>query len=296
MSDKLEFRKLREFGEIINDMFQFIKQNFRPLMKTYIYLCGFFVLAGMLAAIMYQVGLQKIGFGNGGNQAVSNPLTRFSQIFTFNYFLVIIFSVLNYTAIVVSTLSFIALYVQKGNQAPSVEEVWAYFKYYFLRVFGSSIAISIFLIVCLLFCGLPFFYVFPAMSLFYSVMVLENGSFEYSFSRSFKLLKDQWWVTAGAILVIWIITYACMSMASMPAIILTMVSAFTKASGGLSTLIIVVSTVIQYVCQVFMVLPVIGVTLCYFNLAERLDNTGLLERINQLGKSETNLNSTPEDY
>jgi hypothetical protein len=296
MSDKLEFRKLREFGEIINDMFQFIKQNFKPLMKTYIYLCGFFVLAGMLAAIMYQVGLQKIGFGYGGNQANANPFNRFGQLFTFNYFVVIIFSVLNYTAIVVSTLSFIALYVQKGNQAPSVEEVWAYFKYYFLRVFGSSIAISIFLIVCLLFCGLPFFYVFPAMSLFYSVMVLENGSFEYSFSRSFKLLKDQWWVTAGAILVIWIITYACMSMASMPAIILTMVSAFTKASGGMSTLIIVVSTVIQYVCQVFMVLPVIGVTLCYFNLVERLDNTGLLERINQLGKSETDLNSTPEDY
>ncbi|ETZ19664.1 hypothetical protein [Pedobacter sp. V48] len=296
MSDKLEFRKLREFGEIINDMFQFIKQNFKPLMKTYIYLCGFFVLAGMLAAIMYQVGLQKIGFGYGGNQANANPFNRFGQLFTFNYFVVIIFSVLNYTAIVVSTLSFIALYVQKGNQAPSVEEVWAYFKYYFLRVFGSSIAISIFLIVCLLFCGLPFFYVFPAMSLFYSIMVLENGSFEYSFSRSFKLLKDQWWVTAGVILVIWIITYACMSMASMPAIILTMVSAFTKASGGMSTLIIVVSTVIQYVCQVFMVLPVIGVTLCYFNLVERLDNTGLLERISQLGKSETDLNSTPEDY
>jgi hypothetical protein len=250
----------------------------------------------MLAAIMYQVGLQKINFGYGGNQANANPFNRFGQLFSFNYFVVIIFSLLNYTAITVSTLSFIALYVQKGNQAPTVEEVWSYFKYYFLRVFGSSIAVCIFLIICLLFCGLPFFYVFPAMSLFYSIMVVENGSFEYSFSRSFKLLKDQWWVTAGAIFVIWIITYACMSMASMPAIILTMVSAFTKASGGMSTFIIVISTVIQYVCQVFMILPVIGVTLCYFNLVERLDNTGLLERINQLGKSETNLNSTPEDY
>lgn len=296
MPDKLEFKKLREFGEIINDTFQFLKQNFKPLMKTYIYLCGFFVLAGMLAAIMYQVGLQKIGFGYGGNPASANPFTRLGQIFTFNYFLVIIFSVLNYTAIVVSTLSFIALYIQKGNVAPAVDEVWTYFKYYFLRVFGSSIAISIFLVLCLLFCGLPFLYVFPAMSLFYSVMIIENGSFEYSFSRSFKLLKDQWWVTAGAIFVIWIITYACMSMASLPGIILTMVSAFTKTSGGMGILIIVFATVIQYVCQVFMILPVIGVTLCYFNLAERLDNTGLLERINQLGKSETDLNSTPEDY
>ncbi len=296
MQNKLEFRKLREFGEIINDMFQFIKQNFKPLMKTYIYLCGFFVLAGMLAAIMYQLGLKDLGFGYMGASASSNPITRFSQLFTFNYFLVIIFSVLNYTAIVVSTLSFIALYIQKDNQAPSVDEVWAYFKYYFLRVFGSSIAIGIFLVLCFLFCGLPFVYVFPAMSLFYSVMVLENGSFEYSFSRSFKLLKDQWWVTAGAIFVIWIITYACMSMASIPAIILTMAAAFTKASTGLSTLAIISATVIQYVCQVFMILPVIGVSLCYFNLVERLENTGLLERINNLGKAESDLNSTSEEY
>nr|WP_068887769.1 hypothetical protein [Pedobacter panaciterrae] len=295
MSDKLEFRKLREFGEIINDMFQFVKQNFKPLMRTYIYLCGFFVLAGLFAAIMYQVGLQKIGFGTV-SPANSNPFTRLNQIFTYNYFLVIVFAMLNYTAVIVSILSFISLYIKNGNQAPTVEEVWAYFKYYFLRVLGSSVVVSIFLIVCFLLCGIPFIYVFPAMSLFYPVMVLENGSFEYSFSRSFKLLKDQWWVTAGAIFVVWIITYACMSMASMPGIILTMVSAFTKASDGMSTFVIIIATVIQYVCQVFMILPVIGVTLCYFNLTERLENTGLIERINQFGNSETDLNATPEDY
>lgn len=296
MSEKVEFRKIREFGEIINDMFQFLKQNFKPLMKTYIYLCGFFALAGMIATIMYQLGLQKVAFGYGNSQPTTYGINRLNDLFTFNYFLVIILSMLSYTAISVSILCFIALYVQKGNQAPTVEEVWAYFKYYFLRVFASSFGILIFLVICFLFCFIPFVYVFPAMSIFYSVMVLENGSFEYSFSRSFKLLKDQWWVTAGAIFVIWIIAYACMSMASLPAVILMMISGFTKGAGSFSTLIIIVTTVIQYVCQVFMILPVIGVTFCYFNLVERMDNTGLLERINQLGKSEADVNTTPEDY
>jgi len=296
MSEKLEFRKLREFGEIVNDMFQFLKQNFKPLMKTYIYLCGFFTLAGMIAAIMYQLGIQKVAFGYGNGQTAVNGIQRLYDVFTLNYFLVIILSMLNYTALTVSILCFIALYVQKGNQAPTVEEVWAYFKYYFLRVFASSFAIVIFLVICFLFCFFPFVYVFPAMSIFYSVMVLENGSFEYSFTRSFKLLKDQWWVTAGAIFVIWIISYACMSMASLPAIILTLVSGFTKGSGSFSSIAIIVSTIIQYVCQVFMILPIIGVTLCYFNLVERMDNTGLLERINQLGKSGSDVNATPEEY
>jgi len=37
---------------------------------------------------------------------------------------------------------------------------------------------------------------------------------------------------------------------------------------------------------VLLIIPVIGVSLCYFNLAERLDNTGLMSRIDQLGEKQ----------
>lgn len=294
MTDKLEFKKIREFGEVVNDTFLFIKQNFKPLIKVFAYLCGFFVLAGMFAAIMHQLSIKDMKVTDAGN---IYAVTQWEQIFTLNFLLIIIFGVANFAAVNVSILGFISLYVEKGNVVPTVEEVWAYFKYYYFRVFGSSFIVALFLSVSFVACLIPGVYIFPAMSLFFPVMILENGSFGYSFNRSFKLLNNQWWVTAGTIFIIWIIAYSCMMFASLPAIILVFFNAFTQGSEGLaSDFIIVFSNIVQYLCQVFMIIPVIGISLCYFNLTERLENTGLMERINHFGTSEPDFNSSKEEY
>ncbi|ACU02460.1 MULTISPECIES: glycerophosphoryl diester phosphodiesterase membrane domain-containing protein [Pedobacter] len=293
MTEKLEFKKLREFGEIINDTFLFIKQNFKPLLKVFVYFCGFFIIAGTVTAVMQQMEVKQVAFGNAGG---GNPfgVSRVTQLFTINYLLVFVFSMASYTSIYVAVLSYIALYMQKGKVAPTPDEVWAYFKYYFFRVFFSSIGITFFFVFCFLLCLVPGIYVFPAMSLFFPVMVLENKGFTDSFSRSFQLLKEQWWVTAGAILIIYVITYASMSLASMPAILLTMVSVFTKGANGLSNTVIILSSVIQHLCYVFLIVPVIGCTLCYFNLAERQESAGLMDRINQLGEKKDDFKGLEE--
>lgn len=288
MQDKLEFKKTREFGDIIGDTFLFIRQNFKPFLKAYLYLCGFFILAGMLSGIMYLLNFKVDPYG-------ADPARALENLFTASYFMVIVFSFATYTAITVFTLSFISLYIEKGNVAPGVEEVWSYFKYFFLRVFGSTLLVGIMIAICFICCIIPGIYVFPAFSLFYSVMVFENGNFSYSFSRSFKLANSQWWPTAGAILIIWIITYMVMLIPSLPAMVVGMASTFTQGSKAINVTFVVLSTVVQYACQVFLVLPVIGVSLCYFNLAERMENGGLLNRIDQLGTQKDQL-SAPEEY
>lgn len=294
MSEKLEFKKVREFGEIISDTIQFIRQNFKSLLKVYAYFCGFFIVAGTIAAVMYQIDSRDVILGAYDK---NNPLSAygFSKLLTLNYLLVFIFSLLMYTSINVSMLSFIALYIQKGNVAPSTEEVWSYFKYYFFRVLLSSILLSMLLVVGFVCCFIPGIYLFPALTLFYPIMVLENMGFTDSFSRSFRLIKDNWWATAGVVLIIYVITYAAMSLASMPAVIITMVGVFTQGAKGLSTTMLVISSVIQYLCYVFLIVPVIGCTLCYFNLAERQESAGLMDRINQLGEQRNDF-TTPEEY
>lgn len=295
MLNKIEFKKIREFGEIINDTFSFIRQNFKPLFRVLIYLCGFFVLAGMIAAISYQVSLQK-NMGLAGPEN-SYGISRLSQVFSLSYLMVILLAMANYTSMYVATLSFIALYIEKGNIAPGMEEVWAYFKYYFFRVMGSGILVSFFVMIAFMCCFFPGVYVFPAMSLFYPIMVLENRTFGDTFNRSFKLLKGQWWVTAATIFVIWIIAYATMSFASLPAMILGLVSAFASGGRGMSTSIVIITTVIQYICQLFLVLPIIGATFCYFNLSERQESTGLFSRIESFGAEDhKDIHSSPEEY
>ena len=41
MSKPLNLRKDRDFGQVINDTFTFISQNFKPLVKNYLLFVGF---------------------------------------------------------------------------------------------------------------------------------------------------------------------------------------------------------------------------------------------------------------
>lgn len=291
MSEKVEFKKQRAFGEVVNDTFLFIRENFKPLLKVFLYLCGFFILAGIITGVMQQIAVL------GMAKSPDNPfaLRSFIDVFTWNYFLVMLVSIATYTAISVSTLSYIAVYIQKGNVAPSPEEVWAYFKYYYSRTFFSGIVLSLLFVIALVCCIVPAVYIFPAMSLFYPVMILENAKFDYSFSRSFKLLKDQWWVTAAVILIIWVITYACMMFASVPGAILTMIGTFVPGLEEWNKAMIVIGTVLQHISYVFLIIPGIGAAFCYFNLVEVQESTGLMDRIHQFGEDK-NDNSGLEEY
>lgn len=291
MSGKIEFKKIRDFGEVINDTFVFIRENFRPLIKVFIYLCGFFILAGIIASIMQQFDMQTVSKQPNNPFAVKNM----GDIFSWYYFAVILITMGSYTAITVSTLSFIALYIQKGKVAPVPEEVWAYFKYYYFRAFFSSIFVGLFLVFAFMLCLLPGIYVFPAMSLFFPIMILENTGFQYAFNRGFKLLKDQWLTTAGAILVIWVIAYACMMFASVPGLILTMIGTFLPAAKEWSKVMVIIGTILQHISYVFMMISVIGVTFCYFNLVEVQESAGLMDRINQFGE-DNDAHTSSEEY
>lgn len=289
MPEKLEFKKLREFGEIINDLFLFIKQNIKALLKVFVYFCGIFILGSMISGIFQQIGMQK-AMATG-----DDSLAMLGKIFNLSYFLLLLFNLVSYTAMNVCILSFIAVYIKNGNVAPGLDEVWAYFKYYFFRMLGSGILIGLFCTLCFFFFLIPGIYVMPAMMLFFPVMIYENASFSYSFDRAFKLIKGHWWSTFGAMLIIYFITLATQSLASLPAIIFTLFSAFTEGAKGLSNTAIIISTTVQYLCQVFMIIPIVGISLCYFNLVERLDSAGLMDRIGQMGTSKETFN-TPEEY
>ncbi|MES2651570.1 MAG: hypothetical protein V4663_07515 [Bacteroidota bacterium] len=294
MKEKVEFKKIREFGDIIGDTFLFIKQNFGPLMKAFIYLTGVFIITGMISSIITQLQLVSMTKGIAGSYD-TNTFERLGKL-ALNYVFVILFMMLTYTSMYVTILSYIALYIEKGKQAPTLAEVWNYFKYYFLRVLGSGILMTAFLLVSFMCCFLPGIYVFPAVSLFYVIMILENGSFSHSFSRSFKLLADEWWVTAAALLVIYIIFYACTMVIQLPAIIIMMVSAFTHEPGTINKSYVFISSISQYLSQVFMIIPIVCSALIYFNLVERKESSGLLSRIDSLGSSAEPNHPDQEQY
>ncbi|HVV56368.1 MAG TPA: hypothetical protein VHC47_13630 [Mucilaginibacter sp.] len=297
MQTNIELAKARDFGEIINDTFTFIRQNFKPLVKYFFIFCGFFMLAE--AAILVLLKIRVLAFANsitpGGFQ--EDYFSRFYSLLG-GYFLVFIFILLEYTAIKVTVLCYMALYKQKQNTPPTSEEMWGYFKYFFLRILWCDFVLGLLTVAGLVFCLLPGIYLGTIFALVAPIMIVENGSFGYGFNQSFRLIKDNWWATFGVIIVVYIILYVVNLIVAIPAAILGAGNFFLHLSDGvaLSLPIAILTTVLETVAHVFQILLIVAIGFCYFNLTETKEGTGLMERMNQFGSSAPAADSTPEEY
>ena len=298
MNTNIELAKPRDFGEIINDTFIFVRQNFKPLLKYFFIFCGFFLLAAAATSILMQINMVRaINNFNPNSFDNTNPFSRFA-VFTPAYFLNILFLLLEYLSIMIMVLCFMALYKQKQNQVPTTEEMWGYFKFYFLRILGSSFVVTILLIVGFVFCFIPGIYLYPIMALVFPIIIMENASFNYAFNYSFKLIKDNWWGTFGVLLVMGIVLSVASSILVLPSVLLTMGSLFFHITKGttVSLAALIITSLLKEISHIFQVLSVVTTCLCYFNLSESKEGTGLMERINQFGNNNTDSNTTPEEY
>lgn len=291
MTETVEFKKRRDFGQVINDTFTFIRQNIKPLIKTYFTFCGLFVLASMATLLLQQFKMVNVINTVGGMRHTSGI-----GLYGIEYFLSLIFSFASYSSMTVAVLSYIAIYVQKGNQTPTLDEVWGFFKYYFFRVFGSSFLLMLLLIIGFMFCLVPGFYLFPFIAMMFPIMVIENSSLSYSFSRSFSLIKENFWVTFGTLIIVWIIVYACTTLIVLPTSLFNMLAMFSSKNPQMSLTLTLITTVLQSLCQVFTIVPIITISLMYFNLVEEKESVGLMERISNFGNTEKPIDTRPEEY
>jgi len=294
MAQPVEFKKTREFGELIGDTFLFLKQNFKPLAKALLYLCGLFIVAGILTSILSQMNL--LDYTRGEMRSPIYARNTWARILSWQYFLSMIFAMAYANSLYVTILSYLTLYIEKGNVAPSLLEVWGYYKYYFFRLLGSSFLLTIFFVICLACCLVPGIYIFPMISIFYPVMIMENAGFRYTFNRSFKLVKNEWWVSAAVILIIWIIAYALALFIQIPSFAIMMISTLTHAERPFSNAYIILNAIGSYLSYIFFSIPVITSTLIYYNLVEKKENSGLMERIGNLGSNTGAQEIDAEEY
>lgn len=296
MQPKIEFVKPRDFGEIINDTFIFVRQNFKPLMKYFFILCGFFILASGATSLMNQLRLiSSLEHYSSNSFAGDNPGFSFLNL---GYFVNIFFAFLEYTAITVTVLCYIILYKQNGNKVPRTEEMWGYFKFYYLKILGSSFVLLILLVAGFVFCLIPGIYLYPIFALIPAIMIFENTSFGYAFNQSFRLIKDNWWLTFGALVIIFIVIYVASIVVAVPATILYISNTLAHIGKGsmLSTVIVVITTLLEQIAHIFHILSIVTIGLCYFSLNESKEGTGLLERISQFGNIKPEPEEGPENY
>ena len=290
MKQPIELRRLRDFGQIVNDSFTFLKENFKPLFKALFIICGFFIIISTISTVFTYMNITAtLNVNLNSYDAQSKPWEYIVSALVSAFILL-----LTQAFIHLVTLCYISVYLQKNNTTPTLAEVWGYFRFYFFRVLGSGILIFFMLVIATMLCFIPGIYMAPISYLIIPIIVIENSSFSYAFNKSFRLIKNNWWLVFGVIFVMSLIVIVAGSIAGIPMTFITLGNRFLSLKNFTLPLIIIFS-VLRNIILLAYVLPAIAVCLCYFNLAEEKDGTGLLDRIGKFGAANDEQTNLPAE-
>ena len=281
IKEKLELHRVRDFGDILNDTILFFRQNFAPLMKVFIPICGFFLLAG--AAVEIVTKLRDLESASAGG--IDTP----------EFWLSMLFSILSHCSLLITVNAYIVLYHEKGKIAPSVAEVWGYFKYYFFRIFFAELVLLTCHIIAFFMCFIPGIYLTPIIALIIPIMIQENTSLKYAFNQSLKLLKESWWFVFGILLLIGILTIADYALVIIPPLAITGGAEWLTGISSNSTEIIVLA-IVKNLALVLSVFPYIAIALIYYSLSDEKQGTSLINRIQMFGNSKKGPGQSSEEY
>lgn len=320
----IEFQRARDFSKKLNATFEFIKQNFKALSKSLIYIAGPAVLVGsiLLGSFMNDI----LDFGKFAQespdlfeQTVSSPR------FWIQIFLLFVFLVISYVVSVATINSYLVLYDEKKTNKIEVNEVWMKVQKVFWTYLGSFliffflfIALYIGLLIPAIFIGqasglLTFFgilfiilalvFLMFSVSLTFFIQSYERKNFIDAITRSYRLVNNgKWWSTFGLIMVLQIIVGTISYIFLIPYYALIFINAFHDVSGttaeapqGLITTTVIFFT-LYYMVQMFLyALPNVGIAFQYFNLVELKESKGLMAKINTLGEQDSPAPKRPEE-
>jgi hypothetical protein len=239
--------------------------------------------------------------------------------------LLLFFNVLASTAITAVIYEYVVLYVDRPGEGIDVEDVWQQVKADFLRVLltivGQSVIIA--LVVVLFFLpgilfnqigmieigtvlfAFPCIYLAVGFSLMVMIRIRERLSFFESLSRSFDLVKGEWWRTAGIILIMLVIMFTVSFVLYIPQSVVMALSSLHSVEGSPAEdagttayrLPLILSAMLPQLGAFFLYsFPALAIGFQYFSLVEKKEGAGLLERIEEFGRASDTTDTYHEHY
>ena len=280
-AEPIEFRRARDFSEVLNDTFEFIRQNFKRLVKDLLLIAGPFVLLSALLGLYLQSKAASF------DPESFNFDAFFAQVPDWiAFFLTILLAMV---AVCLVVYEFLILTMNKGTGGFQTEEGWQAVKKDFARLFFTYIGIFIVLVLAFLLLFIPGVYMFVILSILPFVRLYEGGSFFSSLSRSRQLVSGHWWPTLGLILVLSIIDMVCSFILDLPRTILgiiVLLGGDHTAGLGEHPFLTAILTLISSLGYFTSAIVVIGITFQFFSLVEKKEAAGLLDKVESLGQNE----------
>ena len=276
---KIQLRKLRDFGENFSDTFQFIRQEFKPLLTTFSLVAGIFILINAILTGIFQKS--AFGFLDQFQKGILTKEPDFSSIISPMYFVTIGFMLVTITAMR-TVIAVYMKYYDEHNESPTVTAVWTGFIKYFFKAFIFSFPQYLLIAVGFVFCLFPGFYFMIVFAPFLFVIVNEDLSFSESFSRCFDLIKENFWISLAIYLIAYIIFSISSSIVGFALGLLFGAGSYftTKEWSTTAGIFMSIVNIVQYL---FYIIFFVSVGLNYYNLVEAKDGTGLAKRLENLG-------------
>ncbi|MCF4101838.1 hypothetical protein L1I30_09185 [Gillisia sp. M10.2A] len=277
----IQFKRKRELGEIITVTFQFIRNNYKPLLKSIIKNVGPLFLIFIAAIAYYTSAIAGSPF-----KAMQDSAANFLIAMLVLFLALMLF----YSAYYATILHYIKSYVE-NNGVVQPQNIRTGVRQNFLKLILLYVITSVLTIAGFMFLVIPGIYIFVPLTLASTILIIENRSISESISYCFDLVKNHWWTTFGSLLVIYILVYVIGLIFQLPVLIYTVTKVFMSSQEGsiadpssfqdwifisLNTF----ATVMQYVLSG---ITIISISLIYYNLNEHKNLTGTYEAIDNLG-------------
>ncbi|WP_456425478.1 hypothetical protein [Rhodocaloribacter sp.] len=311
----IDFRRKRDFGQVLNVTFGFIRQNLATLTKSLL----FFVAPYLVVAMLFNVAVQMQVLSDGFLSADGQSLSNLSGLF-FNYAGIMVFSFLAGTMAWAVILGFMRLYDTHGPVGVTVKAVREEARRLFFRMLGTvAFLLVIFFIIYVLFIlfigiGASVFsragavvgglfmlaaaggfvaglgYVLTVLALLFPMRVFERIGLIEGMIRSLRLVRGYRWQTFGVIFLTWFISLVLGGIFSMPSGMLSLLQAGNTLEGGnavLRVLLVVFGVLGGLASSLLYSIPMAATAFQYFNLVERKESVGLMARIERVAEPET---------
>jgi hypothetical protein len=290
---KIELRKIRDFGENLSDTFLFIKQNFKSLLKCFFAICGMFMIAHAIFNGIYQS--HAFGIFDQFRRGVITRQNDFTQVFTPEYFLTIFLALLSYTSMRVVLGSYIKFYAENDHQTPTIADVWNIFRKYFFKILLYNIPIFILIVIGTCLCIAPGVWLAVVFVPFDIILMMEDASFGDAFNRSFAIVKENFWMSCGIYIVAGLIYLFSSSIVGVVVGIIVGILAFFSTN-SIGTTMGIVTSLLNVFSGVFYTVFFVSAALNYFNLVEKHDGTGILQRVENMGTAKNDFDNIQENY
>lgn len=285
----VQLRQVRDLGQIVSTTFTFIKQNWRPLFRAIAMLCMPFAIAGGFLAGGGMAGFQQMGMQAEQDPFQALDLLQNNMLSVIPGYVLLFVGFILLISLVHEYLRAYHLGVHHSMTSGdliknAVGQIGPYL--------GASLLTWLLCFVGILLFFFPFFYAWGVLSLALAAHAMERTGGAEALTRSYNLVKGDFWPTLGLLLVIGIIQYLLMYVVQLPMLIVTftvgintgleMIQNNGMPSGFPSwfSMFMSIATALQW-CAMMLVYTIVAtcMTLKYFSRVEEREGQGLKEKI-----------------